>query len=414
MSADMKHPADGPVRNERGIALVMALLVLLVISLLSATLMMSMNVESKVASLSTREIQALNIAEAGVAEAVARIRTGDIPTNNNPRQVAQIFNSALGNVPVLGVDSVALATRQPDGQWLSYTTSGKADSVLTVRYKTDAANPPTVIYRYDPSKNPAVQTLTGFPIFQVISTGRKGGVTRRVVAEVIQRPINVNAKGALAADQGIDFSGTATVCGYNHSIDTPANTSGRPPCDTWELPGGGHVNGAWSSGTITASGAANQDGWPAANNPGQAGFYTGPWDVLSMTQAEFFSWVGAPTGSAPANPEGVYYLDNNGSSQDGSAAFAYNGGTGAGMLYVDGDLSINGNFIFRGLIYIEGDLKINGNVWVLGSIICKGRSRVKIANGTCTILFSEEAISQNIAKHGGQFVTLSWRESRPY
>jgi hypothetical protein len=41
----------------------------------------------------------------------------------------------------------------------------------------------------------------------------------------------------------------------------------------------------------------------------------------------------------------------------------------------------------------------------------KGTTKVKIANGTCTILYSADAISQNIAKYGGQFVTLAWRES---
>ena len=89
-------------------------------------------------------------------------------------------------------------------------------------------------------------------------------------------------------------------------------------------------------------------------------------------------------------------------------------GDGEGLLYVDGDLAINGNFSFRGLVYIEGDLKINGTCWILGSIIVKGKSKIKIANGTCTILFSEEAITQTIAKYGGQFVTLSWRETKRY
>lgn len=398
-------------RNERGVALVMALLVLLVISLLSVTLLMTVNVETKVSALSTRQIQALNIAEAGVAEAISRIRSGEIPTNNNPLQVAQIFNTIPGNVPVLSGDSIALATQQPAGDWLNYTSAGKTDSVLTVRYKTDAAQ--TVIYRYDSSKNPAVQTTSGFPIFEITSTGRQGAASRKLVTEVIQKPVNVNAKAALAADQGIDFSGNSEICGYNHDMDTPAGTRGRPPCDGWELTSG-HLNGAWSSGTITSGGSAAQNGWPVANNPNQTGFYSGPWDALSMGQAEFFSWIGTPVSSEPSNPQGIYYLDNNGSSQDASGDFKYNGGTGEGLLYVDGDLAINGNFVFRGLIYIEGDLKINGTCWILGSIIVKGKSKIKIANGTCTVLFSEEAISQTIAKYGGQFVTLSWREAKFY
>ena len=81
------------------------------------------------------------------------------------------------------------------------------------------------------------------------------------------------------------------------------------------------------------------------------------------------------------------------------------------MLYVDGNLAINGNFIYRGLIYIEGNLDINGTCWILGGIMVKGQTRIKIANGDCTVLYSSAAISQNIAKYGGRFVTLSWRET---
>jgi len=396
-----------PARNQRGIALVMALLVLLVMSLLAATLMMSINVDTKIASFNTRENQALNIAEAGIGEAVTRISSGDIPTNSNARQVAQIFNALPGNVPVLGVDSIALATKQPVGEWLSYTTAGKSDSVLTVAYKDSIK---AFIYRYDPGRNPAIQTNSGFPIFVITSTGRKGSAYRRIVTEVIQKPFNVNIKAALAAEKGVDFSGNSDVCGLNHSINTPTNTRIATPDDPWEL-GSGDVPGSWSSSTITSSGSAVQDGTPP-NQPGQAGFYNGPWEALGMQQAEFFSWIGPPQGTEPANPQGVYYLDNNGKSQDVSGDFKYNGGTGEGMLYVDGNLAINGNFTFRGLVYVEGDLKINGNCWILGAVIVKGTGRVKIANGTCTVLYSADTVTQNVSKYGGQFVTLSWRESK--
>jgi len=406
-----RMPMPDLARDQRGVALVMALLVLLVVSLLSVTLMLSVNVESKVTSLSTRQAQALSIAEAGVAEAVSLIKTGDIPINNNPLQEAYIFNTVPGSVPVLGANQIALATRQPAGEWLAYTTAAMSESVLTVRYKTDAAR--TVIYRYDPALPQAVQTVSGFPIFVVTSTGRKGGTFRRIITEVIQKPINVNAKGALVADKGIDFSGNSEVCGLNHNMSTPPWTEVHPSCENWET-GINNQTGAWSSGAISSSGSSEQAGSPTDVSPGQIGFYSGPWDALTMSQADFFSWIGAPLGAEPNDPEGVYYLDNNAVGQDASGDFKYNGGTGEGLLYVDGNLAINGNFVFKGLIYIEGDLAINGNCWILGSVIVKGSSTIKIANGDCTVLYSEEAIAQTIAKYGGQFVTLSWRESKGY
>jgi hypothetical protein len=61
-------------------------------------------------------------------------------------------------------------------------------------------------------------------------------------------------------------------------------------------------------------------------------------------------------------------------------------------------------------VYIEGDLKLNGNAWVLGGIAVRGRTGLK-TNGAATLLYSEDAIKQQIARYGGQMVLLSWRET---
>jgi len=54
---------------------------------------------------------------------------------------------------------------------------------------------------------------------------------------------------------------------------------------------------------------------------------------------------------------------------------------------------------------------INGDAWILGSIICRGHTVIKLANGNLVVLYSHDAITQSIARHAaGQFVNLSWRE----
>lgn len=393
------------VRNERGIALVVALLVLLVMSLLAVVLMMSVNVDTKITSHGLRESSALNSAEAGVGEALARIRNQDILLGNNPRAVAQIFLTVPGSVPVLGTDSTGFATAQPNGAWLAYSTPQRGPDALTVAYKTDPAR--TVIFRYDPHVTPHIQTASGYPIYVVTATGRSGGDLRRIQTEVIQKPMNVLAKGAMVAEQGIDFLGNADVCGMNHSISTPVGTRISDPCSNYEL-GWGASTGAWSADTITASGSSHQRGSPAIANR-QTGFYTGPWDCFNMSQSAFYSWV-TKVNSEPANPMGIYYVDNNSIGQDATGNFAYHGGDGEGLLYLDGDCTINGNFNFKGLIYIEGDLKINGTCWILGGLVVKGKTRIRISNGSLTVLYSSDALSQYITKYGGQFVNLSWRE----
>ena len=406
------HP---PAGGERGVALVMALLVLLVMALLAAVLMMSISVNRKVAGHDLRQSEALNTAEAGIGEALSRIRSGDLALPaNNPKAVGQIFLCAAGSVPVLGTDSIAVETKQPVGQWLNYSPTTRGPDALTIQFKTDAAR--TVIYRYDQTLTPPVNTATGLPIYVITAAGWQGSAVKRVVTEVIQKPVNVFCKGAFVADHDIDFVGNAVVCGYNHSANTPAwyGENGRlppatNPCQPYEMNNGTDLYGSWTSGGTNNGGGAFQQGVPTANASNQVGFYTGPWDAFGMTQADFYSWVGAPRSSVPTNLNAITYLDNDGIGQNQSGSFAIHGQDGEGMLYVDGDLTLNSTFTYKGLVYIEGDLQLNGQAWILGGLVVRGKTTVKM-NGGATILYSSEAISIALAKYGGQFVTLNWRE----
>ena len=399
--------------NERGIALVMAMLILLVMTLLGLVLMAGASINRSLSGNDQRMRQTLNIAEAGVGEAIARIRNQEtLMQPNDPDDVCQIFNALPGSVPTLGADSTALATGQPAGQYLHYTTATKGPDVLSIAWKKDPTG--TLVMRYDPTKNPAMNTLTGSPVFVIHSTGRVGNTRRSVISEVIQKPYTVNVKGALTTNITIDFTGNAAICGYDHPMDTPLDEGmdgrvgvGPTYCQDNELVGGG-VPGAWSTGAITGGGASGAAGDPAGFLEGQANFYTGPWDALNMSQAEFFSFIGPPVGNQ-AQWNGVFYYDNNGTPGDASADLNLNSTLGEGFLYVDGDLKVNGDFWYRGLIYCQGDFDVSGSSWVLGGLIAHGRTIIK-ANGGMTILFSMEAITQALSKYGGQFVTLAWRE----
>jgi Tfp pilus assembly protein PilX len=406
--------------NERGIALVMAMLILLVMTLLGLVLMAGVSLNRQLAGNDQRMRQSLNIAEAGVGEALARIRnqeTGMSPADY--RDVCQVFNVLPGSVPVLGADSVALATAQPAGQYLNYTVADKGPNVLTIAWKKDPTG--LLVMRYDPLITPHVNTATGYPIYTVTSTGRVGSAKRTVVTEVIQKPFTVNVRAALAADVPIDFVGNAAICGYNHRGDTPYDDGkdgrGVMPGDATHcidneqtLPGYGNLPGAWSSGPVTNAGASMTSGSPVQYSANQSGFYAGPWEAFGMTASEYWSWIGGGINTAPTNWNGVYYWDNNNVTQDQSATLGLHSVNGEGFLYVDGNLTLNAGFHYKGLVYVEGDLSIAGQAWVLGGLIVNGQTSVKPAGGM-TILYSSEAITQALAKYGGQFVTLSWREN---
>ncbi len=408
----MTDPRPRP--RERGIALVMAMLVLLVISAMAVVLMLSVVMNRQIAGLDMRGTQALTVAEAGLNEGMSRLRNGDItlPTSN-PHAVAQIFLTTAGSVPVTGTDTTALATSQPSGSWLNYSTASKGPDVLTVQFKTTSDR--SQIYYYDSTKPTPINTTSGLPIFVVTATGRQGSSRRRVVAEVIQKPFYAAAKAALAGDQDIRFIGNAVVCGYDHSADTPSSPyltgsngwTGSCSCVPYHT-GSNPLPGSWTTDSTFNGGTATQAGYPQANVSGGIGFYDGPWSALNMTQADFLSWIGPPVSSV-SNLNGIIYLDNDNIAQNMSGSFAFHDVTGEGLLYVDGDLILNSTFIYRGLIYVEGDLQMNGIAWILGGLIVHGRSEIR-QNGGATILYSGDAISRALARYGGQFVTLSWRE----
>jgi Tfp pilus assembly protein PilX len=405
---------------------VVAVIMLLALSALGVALMASVQIEDKIVGYQRRDTQALYVAEAGIQEALHRIRSGDVPDDGNKRRVTLIYEAPAGSLPVSGPDTTSLPTLQPSGQYLGYSSANKRYikgsttdlQALTVKYKTKitpGSPPDTQIVRYDEAATPKMNTTTGTPVFVVTASTTRNNVTRSVVAEVTRAKFNLLTQAAVAAKVGIAFKGNAKVCGHNHLASTPAGTE-PPGCNlgigTWWAPGA-HADclpGGWSESTITEQGSPDVIGEPTDVAPNQSGFYGGPWDALGLSQPEFWAWIGYPTSSPPSPPQGIVHLDSNSIPQDQSGDYSYNGGNGEGLLYVDGDLHINGNFNYRGLIYIEGDLKLNGNAWILGGLIVRGTTTVNVANGSAVVLYSADAIQQNISKHGGRLRTLAWRE----
>jgi len=296
-----RGPGGGARIDQEGMALVLAIMVLLVLTVIGAALMLNVNTETKISGLKMRDTQALQVAEAGVQEAMLRLRNGDVPDDLNPRNVTIIFNQVAGSIPAVGTDTTALPTLQPAGSYLNYATSSKNPlTMLTMHYKTLGG----VIQRYDDTANPKVNTSTGNPIWVIQSTGTQGASSRTVYAEVCRQKVTVLAKGAVVAQVGIAFKGNIKICGHDHRSDTPAQASpsaGIPlhcngvynnnPATT---PGwwNGTVHStcmpcAWSQSSISQNGSPTVQGEPSGVQQNMTGFYSGPWDVFNMTQSDF-------------------------------------------------------------------------------------------------------------------------------
>ena len=245
----------GNRQGQEGMALVLAIMVLLVLTVIGAALMANVNTETKISGLKVRDTQALSIAEAGVQEAMLRLRNGDVENDLNPRNVTVIFNQVAGSLPPVGTDTTAIPTLQPVGSYLPYSTAGKSVQMLTMKYKTRNG----VIQRYDDLATPKINTLTGAPIWIVNATGTSGSSTRSIYAEICQTRFNILAHGAVVAQVGIQLNGNINVCGHNHRADTPTGnypTGGSNNCDN-TLDATAHSScmpGTWSEDTTTTKG----------------------------------------------------------------------------------------------------------------------------------------------------------------
>src|SRR5262249_60643070 len=98
-----REPAGMNRPHEQGMALVTALLILLVVSVMAALLSITVTSQKKAVGYDRRKAEALNTAEAGVGEALSRIRNGDVTIDPaDPTGVAQIFLAQAGSVATRG------------------------------------------------------------------------------------------------------------------------------------------------------------------------------------------------------------------------------------------------------------------------------------------------------------------------
>jgi hypothetical protein len=286
--------------------------------------------------------------------------------------------------------------------------------VLSVRFKTDAAR--RRVYRFDESRTPSVQMVSGDPVYVVTSTGQQGGSRKTVVTELTRARVRVHdvmIQGAVVSGGDVRLGSGANVCGYNHREDTPAWTGlGRrigipkscnedPDAGMWEEgPTIEQRYGVWASGDVEHRGAG-PFGEPQPFVEHQPAFYAGCWQALNLSETEFFSMIGPP--SRNRTPKTLRGLTH------------YQGTTwlsrcdGDGLLYVEGDLHIGKDFTYRGLVYVTGRVIVDGSSWVLGAVVA-GAGYTAASGDRCAVLYSRETIENAVSRYASRFVRLSWRE----
>ena len=408
-------------RAEAGIALLIALLVIVLLSAFAFSMVALTTSQLQLGKTIQTQTQVYYAALAGLEEARGRLQPAapdalsgnSLPTAVN--QVAYLVNGAMQD-PVQptnpaspyydieyarefsgGLTGASVLTPVSSDQPGAGTVSAIPYKWVRITLKTEYSSGQDVdqdgmldnsspVYWDGAHQN---VTGTGVPVYKLTALAvDASGIRQMAQAEVAGR---VSRYSALA---GLATGGTATLTGLAegkvHGKGTPNlvvdgnDTVNTTPCGTAGVPGLVTV-GTASISMATVNGIPTATEQVPSLTTSPAAFINslrgGVTPILNAdpTHVSLVSggtgYVGTdvvlgtqPSGTTPAQPAVVY--------SDKPLAISGTGSTGDGILLVSGNLSITGGFDYRGLIVVDGTVTLasnsTGSIQIQGSVISSG------------------------------------------
>lgn len=358
------------VRNERGIALAIAIFALVVVGALVAAAFFAGTQEQRLAENGKRVTQSFGIAETGLAE---EVRLWDPILFNQQR--------------VYPLDSAIISQR---------TTPSRTGSFGGVVYKLNA--------------NMYLTDISGSDTVSRTNRVRGGGARQRLGLITRVRPLMIDIQASLTTQGSVDVRGNAEVDGVNQ--DPTGWNCAASGSDT--MP---DLAGVRTTGTVTPTGSGEVNGDPPVlvDNSLTNNTFTQFGDV-SWNDLVARAQVRLPGGTYRTEPEvtgGVCdrsVATNWGDGMNPAAACAryfpviyidgdatLNGVQGQGILLVNGNLSVQGSYEFYGITIVQGELSTAGggstiaHFW--GGVLARNAS-IDVQNlaGTATLNYSSCAI----------------------
>ncbi len=366
-------------RDERGIALLLTILSLVVVGALVSGFFMAAVLENRAGQNSRKVEQAFAAAEHGVAETIAN------------------WDVVSWNVmPAMGVDSVSGASPTGSGSYAG-----------TVRRLSNE-------------------------LFLVDVTGLSGSgqARQRIGAFVKLRSILFDVRAAITTRGPSTVGGNAGIDGFDH---LPAGWDGCPPLGPAKagirIPNAGDLKYTGGcKGAACVSGTPKVDPDPFIDDDTFFDYGDGDWEALRklaskklpagnyqnigpMLDGDGDCDIGQQTNwGDPLNPSAacgdyypVIYVDGN---------MTVNTGTGQGLLMVNGDLEVQGNFEFYGIVVVRGALKSagTGNKFHGGVLAANVLLDDNSIIGTVDVLYSECAVkrAQQAAAAGSPLRSRGW------
>jgi hypothetical protein len=414
-------------RGERGSAVVLCLLALLLVSMLGGMLLVQAKTETQISGHHQRHTQALYNAEAGYAEALARMSANSDTTlyigqgsgwQSAPGWGCYVVrhNGASASDPDYmatvsdGLDNDGDGSiDESDEHFVEVPTiqglSGIDYPWVKVQYMLDAGQ--VVLFGdhdHDVTTPPVPNTVSGNPILVVTSNGSQGSARRTVAVEAIRVPLEVPYTAAYSESDQFQFNGTQfLISGNDWDPATGAVIAGNPTVPGLVTTGDPGV----IAGALNAQQQNNVEG--SGGTPSvQPSPVNLDLEAIRDQYADMAEVVfpgGTYTGGAWGTYEDYTIVHCTGPLTLSGA------NAGGGVLIVDGDLDCSGQFTWYGLVVVLGDIFFTGGgggIHIYGSVLSTGSMSQQVMAGNTDILYS--SIALNRLANLFPYIVASWRE----
>ena len=358
-SATMTAAAVAPClrRARRGTALVLVLVAMIVLTVLSTGAILGSMEELRSAHNEQMQQRALAVAEYGLNQQVANWT----PARN------QLANGAIDSskVVVAGGDTASVAVMRLNSRSFWVVSIGRTKGGSG---RLEAQRQVSMLVSVSSASLRAPATITSFG-----PTSIKGSAN---ITGVNTAPPGWGACGSTNDTLAISVNPASTLFVQKPSSQSVNGSSNADPnagnLNTYNTFG----NETWSSLVGKANVMAN------GASPSPSGTTT----TCTTTST---NW-GEPlrSGSYVAGCTNYFPIVYS------AGSLSIHGGRGQGVLIVEGDLTINGNFSYDGLILVKGDLKANGTLDVFGAVLTQGATDIL---GNANFTYSSCAVNNAFA-----------------
>lgn len=395
--------------NEKGFVLPVAFIFLVVLGLLGTTAVVVTTTDIKIGGNYKTSEQAFYAAEAGVDEARARLKADAANLINDSHPTQTQWKAYIGS------DAKAKGKGYDPINTMHFRTNSlqsDLDYTVIMIHQTDASG--NILYWGDADGDGVNErnTTTGENIYLVTCFGSAHGSNKTIEVEMTRLP-PITVPSALYVEAATTVQGNST------------NVIGIDDCGLDNKPG---IVTTQNVGSVTLNGGPTITGVP--NNITYNGTNIDIQSIVdSFKESADFAYTVASathTGTTSPGPGDGWGTPTLGATlQDASSCGSSNivhyntGGTfvklkggvsGCGILLIEGDLNIDGNFSWYGLVVVTESVVFSGggNKNITGALLVGGSAIADVIGGNANIVYCSSAIDDQTKNR--PLRRLTWKE----